>query len=272
MEVLLDNAIGPLGYYGAFTANMHTDGAYSPGSEAIIASALSREVPVVSAEQMLEWLDGRNGSTFTDIAWDGAHLTFGITVGAGANGLQGMLPMASGTAQLTNLTRGGSPVSYSEETVKGVSYATFTAQAGSYIATYSGGESMPPVITEGETIAVSMSEDGSPDAFSLTLHATDGDSSTLTWSIATPAAHGTAAASGTGASKVIGYTPTANYNSTDSFVVQVSGRRADRYDCRQRHHHRGQRCAGDQRTEQREHPRRNGSDHPGESPGHHRPG
>ena len=79
-----------------------------------------------------------------------------------------------------------------------------------------------PVITEGATAAVTMSEDGSPTPFSLTLHATDADGDTITWSVSTNAAHGTATASGTGTSKAIGYTPTANYNGADSFVVQVS--------------------------------------------------
>ncbi|MCX6035757.1 MAG: Ig-like domain-containing protein [Chloroflexi bacterium] len=79
-----------------------------------------------------------------------------------------------------------------------------------------------PVITEGASTSVSMSEDGSPTAFSLTLHATDVDSGVLTWSILTAASHGTASASGKGAAKTICYTPTANYNGTDSFVVQVS--------------------------------------------------
>ncbi|MGE5251429.1 MAG: hypothetical protein ACM3QS_14600, partial [Bacteroidota bacterium] len=64
----------------------------------------------------------------------------------------------------------------------------------------------PPVITEGASVKVTMSEDGSPVPFSLTLHATDpnwGD--TLSWSISTPPAHGVATASGTGSSKTIGY-------------------------------------------------------------------
>jgi len=80
----------------------------------------------------------------------------------------------------------------------------------------------PPVITQGNTTTVNMSEDSSPTAFSLTLDATDLDGNTLTWSISSPAGHGTASASGIGLSKVIGYTPTANYNGSDSFVVQVS--------------------------------------------------
>jgi VCBS repeat-containing protein len=80
-----------------------------------------------------------------------------------------------------------------------------------------------PVITEGDTASVSMSEDGAPTAFNLTLNATDANpGDTLTWSISSAASHGTATASGTGALKVIGYTPAANYNGSDSFVVQVS--------------------------------------------------
>ena len=78
-----------------------------------------------------------------------------------------------------------------------------------------------PVITQGATIGVTMSEDGSPTAFSLTLNATDADLDTLTWSISTPATRGAASASGTGNSKDIGYVPNANYNGLDSFVVQV---------------------------------------------------
>ena len=79
-----------------------------------------------------------------------------------------------------------------------------------------------PIITEGATVTVTMSEDGSPTAFDLTLNATDADGDTLTWSISTPAGNGTATAIGTGLSKVIGYSPGADYNGSDSFEVQVS--------------------------------------------------
>jgi VCBS repeat-containing protein len=80
-----------------------------------------------------------------------------------------------------------------------------------------------PVITEGPSASVAMSKNGTPTAFSLTLHATDVDSSdTLTWGILTAAAHGTAAASGTGASIAISYTPTTGYTGSDSFVVKVT--------------------------------------------------
>jgi hypothetical protein len=79
-----------------------------------------------------------------------------------------------------------------------------------------------PVITEGASVNVNMSQDGSTTPFSLTLHATDVDGNTLTWSINTPAGHGTASASGAGTSKAISYTPALHYIGSDSFVVQVS--------------------------------------------------
>lgn len=79
-----------------------------------------------------------------------------------------------------------------------------------------------PVITQGASTSVTMDEDSSPVAFSLTLDATDPDGDTITWSIQSQGSIGMASASGTGASKAIGYTPNANMNGADSFVVRVS--------------------------------------------------
>ena len=132
INTLLDRAIGAEGYYGVFTANIHTDGSTESQAAAIVASAKARSVPVVSAKQMLTWLDGRGASSFTGISWDGSVLSFGVTVGAGANGLQAMLP----STNLASLTRSGTPVTYTTETIKGTSYAIFLVQAGTYLATY----------------------------------------------------------------------------------------------------------------------------------------
>ncbi len=86
-----------------------------------------------------------------------------------------------------------------------------------------GSGNTPPVISGEDPRAVTMSEDGTPTAFNLTLNATDIDlGDTLTWSVATPAGYGTALASGTGPSTVVSYTPTANYYGADGFVVQVA--------------------------------------------------
>ncbi|MFC3116647.1 beta strand repeat-containing protein [Cellvibrio fontiphilus] len=80
-------------------------------------------------------------------------------------------------------------------------------------------ENTAPVITQGSSTNVSMSEDGSPTPFSLSLTATDAQSDSLTWTITAPAQQGDASVSAAG---VVSYTPTANYQGSDNFVVTVS--------------------------------------------------
>jgi hypothetical protein len=155
VDTLLDRAVGTEGYYGTFVANMHTDNAVSVGSSAIIASAAARGVPVISAQQLLTWLDGRNGSSFGALTWatnlpgapeGGSALSFTVTTATGASGIHGMLParLAGGLSLLTSLTRGGAPVSFQLQTIKGMEYAVFPATAGSYVATY---DTTPPNTT-----------------------------------------------------------------------------------------------------------------------------
>jgi hypothetical protein len=76
-----------------------------------------------------------------------------------------------------------------------------------------------PEITEGATTSQTVNEDST---LNFTLNATDIENDTITWSILTDGSNGTASASGTGSSKTISYTPDANYNGSDSFVVQIS--------------------------------------------------
>jgi hypothetical protein len=115
---------------------MHTDSSSHAGSDAIVASAQARGVPVVTARQMLTWLDGRNGSSFGAIAWSGNALSFTITAATGANGLRAMLPASSTAGTLASLTVNGNPVTFTAQTVKGIAYAVFPAVSGSYVATY----------------------------------------------------------------------------------------------------------------------------------------
>ena len=81
-----------------------------------------------------------------------------------------------------------------------------------------------PVISQGSSVSASMSEDGSPTAWSApTVSATDADGGTLTWSLSSGASHGTATVSGTGSSPpTFIFSPAANYYGSDSFVVRVS--------------------------------------------------
>ncbi len=76
----------------------------------------------------------------------------------------------------------------------------------------------PPVIAEGESVSVEMSEDGFPNPFSLILHAKDADNNTLKWQIISKPQNGIADVGNSGS---VSYTPESNYNGTESFTVQV---------------------------------------------------
>ena len=147
INALLNNAVGASGYYGVFTANMHTDGGTnaSNGAESIIASAQANSVPVVSAQQMLAWLDGRNASSFANITMSGNTLSFSVNANSGANGLEALVPAQNGTLSLQSLTRGGTPVSFTVETIKGVSYTRFAASTGAYVAQYASDTTAPVI-------------------------------------------------------------------------------------------------------------------------------
>ncbi|KPA19449.1 cadherin EGF LAG seven-pass G-type receptor 1-like, partial [Candidatus Magnetomorum sp. HK-1] len=78
------------------------------------------------------------------------------------------------------------------------------------------------IISESDSIHVTMSEEGSPDDFSLTLLAENDLPGDIYWQISTQAAHGIAMASGPGTVKSITFTPEKNWYGTDSFVVQIN--------------------------------------------------
>ena len=118
---------------------MHTDfttGAGQTGSDAIVASAQARGVSVITAKQLLTWLDGRNGSAFQSMTWNGTTLSFTVSVGTGANGLQILLPSVVSAGTLSTLTLNGSAVAFTTQTIKGIQYAVFQVGTGTYQATY----------------------------------------------------------------------------------------------------------------------------------------
>jgi hypothetical protein len=149
VAVLLDNAVGANGYYAVITANMHTDGEKlkapggHPQANAIVEAAQARGVPVVSARQMLTWLDGRDGSSFTGLSMSGGQLSFAINPAGGARGLTAMLPLNGPTGGLLGLARNGANVPFGVQNIKGIDYAMFDAAGGSYVATYPAPGSSP---------------------------------------------------------------------------------------------------------------------------------
>jgi cysteine-rich repeat protein len=174
-DALLDRALGPEGYYGVFTANMHTDagGPGVAGSAAIVASAQARGVPVVSGRQLLTWLDGRNASSFANLAWDGSALAFEVRQGEGARGLRALLPLRAAGAVLESLTRGGEPIAFEVQTVKGAEVALFAADAGSYEAIYQP-EAPPPATCFADDLAADFAQ-GSLGAGAALAQSGDGE-------------------------------------------------------------------------------------------------
>ena len=122
------------GYYGAFGANMHTDNAAPhPGAEAIVASAQARGVPVISYKQLLDWVDGRNSSTIRGLSWNARHVHLRHHRRRRApTACRRCCRCRARPGRSRAITRGGSPVTYTVQTIKGIQYAMFTAATATY--------------------------------------------------------------------------------------------------------------------------------------------
>lgn len=147
IDTFLDRALGEEEHYGVYTVNAHTDVPQIIESDATVASAQERGVPVISARQLLKWLDARNASTFTALSWSNGVLNFGIERAAGANGLRAMLPFRAGNMSLSTISRGSTDVPFEVISVKGLEYAAFAAVSGNYVATYQPDLNGPTVVS-----------------------------------------------------------------------------------------------------------------------------
>lgn len=158
---------------------MHTDMSDGPehaGSEAVIASALARQVPVISAKQMLTWLDGRNNSSFGAMNWNNNELSFSITAAEGADHLQAMLPRYVNNLKLNSITRNGTPVSFTSQLIKGMEYGFYEATTGDYVAGYA--ECVAPTATitatspicQGEPVKLTLASATGQAPFDLTVN------------------------------------------------------------------------------------------------------
>ena len=136
IDTLLSNALGPSEYFGVFTANLHNDRRYSAAADSVVRAALANHVPVVSAAEMLQWLDGRNNSSFQHLQWTDGTLSFDIAVATGGSGAVALLPATVAAGDLSTLTLNGTEVRHEERGFAGLTYAAFSAGAGRYVATY----------------------------------------------------------------------------------------------------------------------------------------
>ena len=86
-------------------------------------------------------------------------MTFRLAPGAGARGLQAMVPAAGGTGPLLSLTRDGQPVGAETRTVKGITYKVFDAAAGPTWRSYPPGPDAPPATGSSAALVGSSATD-----------------------------------------------------------------------------------------------------------------
>lgn len=143
INTMLDRALGPEGYYGVL--GTHFDYSDSFGTQ-LAQAAIAHNVPIVSVQQMINWTDGRNASSFGTPTWSGSTLSFTATADTRTNGmLRGMLPIVSSKGILTSISQSGTNVSFTPETIKGINYAIFPVSTGSYSANYQPDTTAPTV-------------------------------------------------------------------------------------------------------------------------------
>ena len=92
-----------------------------------------------------------------------------------------MVPTASADGLLSSLTRNGSPVTYTTQTIKGLEYAFFTAAAGTYAARYGTAATAGPAIT---AVSAATTEAGTP---ALTWDTSQPATTEISWSKGTDA-------------------------------------------------------------------------------------
>lgn len=131
---LVERARAPEGYVGAF--GTHHDFSTDFDVE-LIETARELDVPIVSAQQLLDWTDGRSASTVDHLNRSPAGVSFTVEVDERADGkLRTMLPTAALGGRLAAVERDGEPVELTPRKIRGVEYAFFDALSGAYAASY----------------------------------------------------------------------------------------------------------------------------------------
>lgn len=133
INALLDNALGADGYYGMFGTHYDMSDTFET---TLFDAAKAKNVPMITSVQALNWLEGRDSSTFSSFTGSNGQFGFTIAAAEGATNMRAMLPILDAGGQLDTLKLGSTDVTYDTRTVKGVQYAVFDANPGAYTATY----------------------------------------------------------------------------------------------------------------------------------------
>ncbi len=157
ITVALDRALRPDGHVTVLTANMHTDLGVSIGSDAIVAAARRRGVPVISARQLLTWIDARAASSVRAVQSTGTRLRFSVAAPPDARHLTLLVPAPTDHRGVARATRDGEPVPVAHDLIGGVVHAIVPAATGSYELEWDDGPT-PPTILGLTATAASPSE------------------------------------------------------------------------------------------------------------------
>ena len=130
MNSLVTNATGANAYYGYFTVLCHLDNLAISNQCASdgLTVAQNNNIPMVSARQAEQFLDGRNNTAISNLAYGASSVSF--TVNTPVNNVQEMTPLTYGAQSLASLTVNGTSASYLTQTVNGITYAVVTVPSG----------------------------------------------------------------------------------------------------------------------------------------------
>ncbi|MGQ0830636.1 MAG: hypothetical protein ACT4OV_03065 [Microthrixaceae bacterium] len=170
IETLLDRAIDPDGHVAVLTANMHTDLAASNGADAIVVAARARGVPVISAAQLLRWIDARAGSTIGQARRTARSITATVRVHPDAHGLVALVPLGADQRAAVSVTCGDRAVSFTHQVHAGVTHVAFPAESGTYAISCSSEPTSDPL--EGDPRPPIGDRPDAPDRIEPVRHST----------------------------------------------------------------------------------------------------
>ncbi len=122
-------------FHGAVTLNVHPTGYASFSGEwarNVLAHARRIGVPILSADEWLDYWDARHETGFRNITFSGSTLLFTVDVPSTVSGLTVKLPFVHNGRSVVAITRDNVPYPYTLAIVGGTSFALLEAREGAH--------------------------------------------------------------------------------------------------------------------------------------------
>ena len=140
------------GDYAALMAIFHVDCITDAQGwvDGTLAYARSQGVPILNADQWLNFVEARYATAYSGIAWDNltSTLTFNMAAPASGHSLATIIPRTYNGGSLLTVSVDGSPAAFSTQTIKGRAEAFVVVPAGShsFTAVYESGVLQAPLL------------------------------------------------------------------------------------------------------------------------------